>query len=129
MSNVVRSPFSFQAASHELKAEFIKAGYLQPALRDDADAITTAIVRLKEDLTVALIVEGVEVGRGRRRHPYAPALDAWRSTPLQMLSRCRPPKRGHSVLDRFPERAVVLHRGHQGTLNGSGALTLRGKVD
>jgi hypothetical protein len=48
MSNVVRS--SFQAASQELIARLIKAGYLQPALRNDADAITTAIARLKEDL-------------------------------------------------------------------------------
>ena len=48
MSNVVRS--SFQAASHELIAKLIKAGYLRPALRNDADAITTAIAQLKEDL-------------------------------------------------------------------------------
>jgi hypothetical protein len=48
MNNVVRS--SFQAASQELIARLIKAGYLQPALRNDADAITTAIARLKEDL-------------------------------------------------------------------------------
>jgi hypothetical protein len=48
MSNVVRS--SFQTASQELIARLIKAGYLQPALRNDADAITTAIARLKEDL-------------------------------------------------------------------------------
>ena len=48
MINVVRS--SFKAASQELIARLIKAGYLQPALRNDADAITTAIARLKEDL-------------------------------------------------------------------------------
>jgi hypothetical protein len=48
MSNVVRS--SFQAASQELIAKLVKAGYLQHALRNDADAITTAITRLKEDL-------------------------------------------------------------------------------
>ena len=45
MSNVVRS--SFQGGSQELIAR-LKAGYLQPALRNDADAITTAIARLKE---------------------------------------------------------------------------------
>ena len=45
MSNVVRS--SFRAASQELIARLY---YLQPALRNDADAITTAIARLKEDL-------------------------------------------------------------------------------
>jgi hypothetical protein len=48
MSNVVRS--AFQAASQELIAKLIKAGYLQPALRHDADAITAAIARLKQDL-------------------------------------------------------------------------------
>ena len=48
MSNVV--PSSFQAASQELIAKLIKAGYLRPALRNDADAITTAIARLKQDL-------------------------------------------------------------------------------
>jgi hypothetical protein len=44
----VRSPY--QAASQELIAKLINAGYLQPALRDDADAITTAIARMKDDL-------------------------------------------------------------------------------
>ena len=48
MRKVVRSPY--QAASQELIAKLINAGYLQPALRDDAEAITTAIARLKEDL-------------------------------------------------------------------------------
>jgi hypothetical protein len=48
MSNAVRS--SFQTASQELIARLIKAGYLQTTLRNDADAITTAIARLKEDL-------------------------------------------------------------------------------
>jgi hypothetical protein len=48
MSNVVRS--SFQAASRELIAKLVKAGYLRPARRHDADAITAAIARLKQDL-------------------------------------------------------------------------------
>jgi hypothetical protein len=48
MSNVVR--FSFQAASQELVAKLVQAGYLRPALRHDADAITAAIARLKHDL-------------------------------------------------------------------------------
>jgi hypothetical protein len=48
MSDVIRSPF--QAASQELITRLVKVGYLQPALRNDADAITTAIARLKEDL-------------------------------------------------------------------------------
>jgi hypothetical protein len=47
MRNVVRYP---QTASQELIARLVKAGYLRPALRNDADAITTAIARLKEDL-------------------------------------------------------------------------------
>jgi hypothetical protein len=48
MTKVVRS--SYQAASQELIARLIKAGYLQPALRNDAGSVTTAIARLKEDL-------------------------------------------------------------------------------
>jgi len=39
-----------QEASQELIGKLVRAGYLQPALRHDADAITTAIARLKEDL-------------------------------------------------------------------------------
>jgi hypothetical protein len=45
---VVRSPY--QAASRELIARLVKAGYLQPGLRQDADAITAAIAQLKQDL-------------------------------------------------------------------------------
>ena len=48
MSKVVRS--AYQAASHKLIAKLINAGYLQPALCNDPDAITTAIARLKENL-------------------------------------------------------------------------------
>jgi hypothetical protein len=48
MSNIVRS--SFQTASRELITRLVKAGYLPPALRHDADAITAAIVRLKQHL-------------------------------------------------------------------------------
>ena len=48
MSNVVRSPF--QAASREMIAKLVKAGYLQPARRNDADAITRAIAQMKQDL-------------------------------------------------------------------------------
>ena len=40
----------FRSAAEELVTKLINGGYLQPALRDDPDAITTAIVRLKEDL-------------------------------------------------------------------------------
>ena len=49
MSKVVRS--AYQAASHKLIAKLINAGYLQPALCNDPDAITTAIARLKENLS------------------------------------------------------------------------------
>ena len=48
MSNVVR--FSFQAASQELVAKLVKAGYLRPALGDDPAAVANAIARLKQDL-------------------------------------------------------------------------------
>jgi hypothetical protein len=48
MTKVVRAPY--KAASQELIAKLIAAGYLQPALRNDPDAITIAIARLKEDL-------------------------------------------------------------------------------
>ena len=48
MSNVIRSPN--QAASREMIAKLVKAGYLQPALFNDADAITSAIAQMKQDL-------------------------------------------------------------------------------
>ena len=48
MTKVVRA--RFRSAAEELVTKLINGGYLQPALRDDPDAITTAIVRLKEDL-------------------------------------------------------------------------------
>jgi hypothetical protein len=48
MSDVIRS--AYQAASREMIAKLIKAGYLQPALRHDADAITLAIAKMKQDL-------------------------------------------------------------------------------
>jgi hypothetical protein len=47
MSNVV----SFhQAASQELIAKLVKAGYLQPALCNEPVAVADAIARLKQDL-------------------------------------------------------------------------------
>ena len=48
MNNVVQSPF--RAASREMIAKLIRAGYLQPARRNDADAITLAIAQMKQDL-------------------------------------------------------------------------------
>jgi hypothetical protein len=36
--------------SQELISKLIRAGYLQPALRHDPDAITRAIAQLREDL-------------------------------------------------------------------------------
>jgi hypothetical protein len=42
--------FPHQTASQELIAKLINAGYLQPALRNDPDAVTSAITRLKENL-------------------------------------------------------------------------------
>jgi hypothetical protein len=48
MNKVVPSPF--QIASREMIAKLIKAGYLQPARRYYADAITRAIAQMKQDL-------------------------------------------------------------------------------
>jgi hypothetical protein len=48
VSDVIRPPN--QAASREMIAKLVKAGYLQPALRHDADAITSAITQMKDDL-------------------------------------------------------------------------------
>jgi hypothetical protein len=48
MTKAVRFPH--QTASQELITKLVKAGYLQTARRNDADAITTAIARMKEDL-------------------------------------------------------------------------------
>jgi hypothetical protein len=41
---------SSQAASQDLIAKFVKAGYLRPALCNDADAVTAAIAQLKQNL-------------------------------------------------------------------------------
>ena len=60
MSNVIRSR---QTASREMIAKLVKAGYLLPALRHDADAITRAIAQIKQDL------------RGRSRDDDARAAD------------------------------------------------------
>jgi hypothetical protein len=49
MTKIVRP--HFRSAAEELVTKPINGGYLQPALRDDPDAIATAIVRLKEDLS------------------------------------------------------------------------------
>jgi hypothetical protein len=48
MSKVSRA--SPPEPSQELIAKLVRAGYLQPAPRHDADAITRAIARLREDL-------------------------------------------------------------------------------
>ena len=48
MTKVVRP--HFRSAAEELVTKLINGGCLQPAPRDDPDFITTAIVRLKEDL-------------------------------------------------------------------------------
>jgi hypothetical protein len=48
MTDIARS--SYQGFSHELIARLVNAGYLQPALRNDANAIARAIAKMKEDL-------------------------------------------------------------------------------
>jgi hypothetical protein len=45
MNKVVQSPF--RIASSEMIAKLIRAGYLQPARRHDANAITKAIAQMK----------------------------------------------------------------------------------
>jgi len=39
-----------QSIPNEMITKLVKAGYLQPAQCDDADAITTAIVQMRRDL-------------------------------------------------------------------------------
>ena len=48
MNKVVQSPF--RIASSEMIAKLIRAGYLQPARRHDANAITKPIAQMKQDL-------------------------------------------------------------------------------
>ena len=48
MKKVVQSPF--RVASSEMIAKLIRAGYLKPAWRNDADVITQAIAKMKQDL-------------------------------------------------------------------------------
>ena len=48
MSNVPRPPF--QPVAREIIAKLVKAGYLQPAAHNKADAITNAVSRMKHDL-------------------------------------------------------------------------------
>lgn len=40
--------------SREMIAKLVEAGYLQPAQRDDADAITKAIFRVKRNLRASV---------------------------------------------------------------------------
>jgi len=47
MSSFVRTS---DLASRDMVAKLINAGYLKPAQRNDADAITDAIARMKESL-------------------------------------------------------------------------------
>ena len=47
MNNIVRPS---DRGSREVIAKLIEAGYLQPAQRNDADAITKAIAQMKQNL-------------------------------------------------------------------------------
>ena len=51
MSEVV--PFPYPAGSTEMIEKLVKAGYLRPERRRDADAITNAIAQMKQDLRSA----------------------------------------------------------------------------
>ena len=64
-----------QEALQELNAKLVRAGYLQPALRHDADAITTPIARA-----------GVDGCARRRGAAEFAKLNLLRS----MLWKCRP---------------------------------------
>jgi len=48
MSHVIRT--FHQAATQEMIARLIKAGYLQPAQQNDAAAVAKAITQMKNDL-------------------------------------------------------------------------------
>jgi hypothetical protein len=48
MSEVI--PFRLRSGDSEMIAKLISAGYLQPEQRNDPDAITNAIARMKLDL-------------------------------------------------------------------------------
>ena len=95
MSDVIRSPF--QAASQELITKLVKAGYLQPALRNDADAITTAIARLKENL---------RGGRddGRPSDAQTPGVHSWK--PCQSN---RTPPGGQSSMVYVPSVMLPIY--------------------
>ena len=51
MSKVVRS---FDRGSGDMIAKLVEAGYLRPAQRNDADAITTASSRMKRNLRASV---------------------------------------------------------------------------
>lgn len=61
MSNLVRPS---DRGSREMIAKLVEAGYLQPTQRNDADAITKAIFRIKRNLR-ASIEKPVSEGNSR----------------------------------------------------------------
>ena len=61
MSNLVRPS---DRGSREMIAKLVEAGYLQPTQRNDADAITKAIFRMKRNLR-ASIEKPVSEGNSR----------------------------------------------------------------
>jgi hypothetical protein len=77
-----RSP-PFRGAAEELIAKLISGGYLQPALRDNPAAVTTSIVRLKDDL------RGRHGHRGSRAGRKKPPI-AGQTTP-KTRSQLKPP--------------------------------------
>jgi hypothetical protein len=62
MSNAVRP--HLRPTAEELITKLINGGYLQPALRNDPEAITAAIVRLKKDLRGSAEATPIVNGRG-----------------------------------------------------------------
>jgi hypothetical protein len=61
-----------QEASQELVAKLVRAGYLQHALRHDADATTMAIARLKEICEAAGTMKAPQTGRRTPCDPPGP---------------------------------------------------------
>jgi hypothetical protein len=51
MSNLVRPS---DRGSREMIAKLVEAGYLQPTHRNDADAVTKAIFRMKRNLRASI---------------------------------------------------------------------------
>jgi hypothetical protein len=111
MSNAVSYP---QAASQDLIAKLVKAGYLQSGLCNDGVAVANAIARLKQDLS-----DG-----GDDSELACP--DVWRilltERPWTGLSSC--PRRIAANIAKLPETSRLMTRTPEPALNRGVALRL-----